>query len=135
MGWHAARTRLWFPGPGEMAYMNIGDWLARETPPNASVGYLEIGVIGYRSHRRIVDPLGLVNAGVAPAIARRDFLFAYRTLRPDFILYSPTHFPKDLGILVDQEWFKAEYAPVATLQSPVGPPLTVFRRTIARPPG
>ena len=77
-----------------------------DTPPDATVGYIEIGLVGYHARRRMVDPFGLVTPGVAEAIARRDFLHAYRTHRPDVILHQPGYFPAEyLGILVDEAWF------------------------------
>jgi arabinofuranosyltransferase len=66
-----------FPNRVELAYAALGDWFAAHTPNGASVGYLEIGIVGYHARRPIVDPLGLVNPGIAPHVARRDFLLAY----------------------------------------------------------
>jgi MFS family permease len=42
-----------------------GEWLAEDTPPGASVGALEIGVLGYYADRPIVDFAGLVQPDVA----------------------------------------------------------------------
>ena len=61
-----------FPNGAERAYASLGRWFAVNTPPDASVGYLEIGIIGYHSRRTIIDPLGLVNPGVAPHVAQRQ---------------------------------------------------------------
>jgi hypothetical protein len=133
MARRALATRQWFPGPGERAYIAIGDWLARTTPPDASVGYIEVGFIGYHARRRLVDPFGLVTPGVAPAVAKRDLLYAYRERRPDFILFHPAQFPDSLGRLPEQPWFQAEYAPVATLAGARGEPITVYRRGAPRP--
>jgi hypothetical protein len=124
-------TRAWFPGPGELAYIAIGEWLAEHTPADASVGYIEVGLVGYHARRRMVDPFGLVTAGAADAIARRDFLHAYRTHRPDFILHSPVYFPAEMGHLEREDWFRREYVAVATLDSGRGYPLTVWRRSSA----
>jgi len=131
MAGHALDIWRSFPGPGERAYIEAGEWLARRTPAEATIGYVEVGFIGYGSGRRIVDPFGLVTPGVGKGIATRDFLYAYRTRRPDFILHHPAFFPKDLGVLVDQPWFKAEYVPIATLDSGRGAPITVFQRVNA----
>jgi hypothetical protein len=123
------------PHAGERAYIAVGQWLARETPPGATVGYLEVGFIGYYSRRHIVDPLGLVSPDAAGAIARRDFLHTYRTRRPDVILHQPAFFPDHLGVLVDQPWFTAEYRAAATLPSGREQPITVYRRMAPpRPP-
>jgi hypothetical protein len=120
-----------FPNRVELAYAQLGQWLAANTPAEASVGYLEIGYVGYYARRPIIDPLGLVNPGVPPHVAQRDFLWAYRQYRPAYIVYNPLFFPELLGIVRDQPWFKAEYVSVATLDSGHGAhvPLTVYKRT------
>ena len=134
MARHALDIHATFPWSGERSYIEIGRWLARETPPGASVGYVEVGFIGYYSQRPMIEPFGLVTPGNGAGIAQRDLLFAYRTRRPDFLLYQPAQFPKQIGPLVDEAWFKAEYAPVAALDSGGrGAPITVYRRT-APPP-
>jgi hypothetical protein len=119
------------PHAGERAYIAVGQWLARETPPDATVGYLEVGFIGYYSRRHIVDPLGLVSPNAAAAIARRDFLGTYRTRQPDVILHQPLFFPEYMGTLVDQPWFITDYRAVATLPSGRTEPITVYRRIAA----
>jgi hypothetical protein len=134
MARRALDTGRWFPGPGERAYIAIGEWLARSTPAGASVGYIEVGFIGYHARRRIVDPFGLVTPGVAAAVAKRDLLYAYRSRRPDFILFNPAQFPDTLGRLPEQPWFCAEYATFATLAGARGEPITVYRRTLERGP-
>jgi hypothetical protein len=128
----AAGTRAWFPGPGERAYIAIGRWLAAHTPPDASVGYIEVGFVGYFSRRRMVDPFGLVTPEAAGGVARGDFLHAYRTRRPDVILHSSVFFPTQMGHLEREPWFHGAYRAVATLDSGRGYPLTVWRRIAAR---
>ncbi len=119
-----------FPNAVERAYTRAGQWFAVNAPAGASIGYLEIGIIGYYAQRPIIDPLGLVNPGVPPHVAQRDFLWAYREYRPSYIIHNPLFFPEFLGIVRDQPWFKAEYAPVAQLDSGRGPDvlLTVYKR-------
>lgn len=128
LGRYTVVLTRFYPNPVERAYEQIGLWLARETPPSASVGYLEIGIVGYHSQRTIIDPLGLVNPGVAPHVAQRDFLYSYRTYRPDVIIHNPVFFASLLGIVVDEPWFKAEYEKVATLDSGRAEPVTIYRR-------
>lgn len=127
-------TRHWFPGPGERAYIEVGRWLAANTPADASVGYIEVGFVGYHSRRRIVDPFGLVTKDAGASVAAGDFLRAYRQHRPDVILHSPVFFPAQMGRLDREAWFSGEYRAVATLDSGRGYPLTVYRRLAATPP-
>jgi hypothetical protein len=76
------------------------------TLPDASVGYYEIGYIGFYGHRRMVDPLGLIDPAVSPAVARRDFTWALRERRPDFILEKRG---AGLNGFLGEQWFKDEY--------------------------
>jgi hypothetical protein len=116
------------PYPVERAYIALGQWLERETPPAASIGYVEIGIVGYYARRTVIDPLGLVNPGVAAHVARRDFLYAYRTHRPDVIVHNPIFFPDLLGVMLDQTWFQDEYERVTTLDSGQAEPVTIYWR-------
>ncbi|NCC36695.1 MAG: DUF2029 domain-containing protein, partial [Chloroflexia bacterium] len=46
------------------AYRAAGEWLAANTEPDARVGTLEIGVIGYYSQRHMIDFAGLIQPEV-----------------------------------------------------------------------
>jgi len=116
--------------PVRLVYSRVGDWLARHTHPDASVGYIEIGFLGYTSHRPMIDPLGLVNPGVSPHVAQGDLTWAYEHYRPDYILENP-HFD---GLLMNRvmqsDWFRREYAPVTTIIQPGVPPLIIYTRRL-----
>lgn len=116
------------PNPAERAYRELGLWLAAHTSEDTRVGYLEIGILGYYSRRAIVDPIGLVNPGVASHVRAGDFLWAYRTHRPDLILHNPAFLPERLGIVLDEPWFRAEYIPVRSFESGRPEPITVYAR-------
>lgn len=51
-------------------YRAIGHWLNTNTPPNASVGMLEVGIIGYYAQRRVIDFAGLIQPEVTRQITR-----------------------------------------------------------------
>lgn len=114
--------------PVRLAYSRVGDWLALHSPPNASVGYIEIGFLGYTSHRTMIDPLGLVNPGVSPHVAQGDFTWAYAHYRPDYILENPHFNGLLMNRIMQSDWFRREYAPVTTITQPGVPPLTIYRR-------
>ena len=46
-------------------YQKTGEWLRANTPPTASIGTLEVGIIGYFAQRRLVDFAGLLQPDVA----------------------------------------------------------------------
>ena len=51
--------------PRPIAYRAVGEWIETNTPPEAVVSSLEIGVIGYYADRRMVDFAGLLRPEVA----------------------------------------------------------------------
>jgi hypothetical protein len=99
------------PDPREVLYNQVGTWLAQNTPPDASVAYLEIGRIGYFSRRRIVDVMGLVTPLVAEHVAKQDLLWSIYHYQPDYYLTSSVF--TWAGTLAGQPWFQRAYREVA----------------------
>jgi hypothetical protein len=92
--------------PTVRLYIEVGEWLEINTLPQSSVGYYEIGYIGFYGHRRMIDTLGLIDPAVSPAVRRRDFTWALRERRPDFILEKRG---AGLNGFLGEQWFKDEY--------------------------
>jgi hypothetical protein len=46
-------------------YREVGTWLQQHTPPDARVGTIEVGIIGYYSRRHMIDFAGLLQPDVA----------------------------------------------------------------------
>jgi hypothetical protein len=92
--------------PTVRLYIEVGEWLQVNTPPQSSVGYYEIGYIGFYGGRRMIDTLGLIDPAVSPAVRRRDFTWALRERRPDFILEKRG---AGLNGFLGEQWFKDEY--------------------------
>jgi hypothetical protein len=46
-------------------YRAVGEWLDENTPPDATVAALEVGIIGYYAHRPMIDFAGLIQPDVA----------------------------------------------------------------------
>lgn len=115
-------------------YVQAGNWLNKETPPNASVGFFEIGFLGYYAERRMVDPVGLVNADVPEQVAKGDFTWAFKRYQPDYILLTPVRWKDRIGIIREETWFKAQYEEVARIDEPgySDAPLTIYRKTTHR---
>jgi hypothetical protein len=131
-------TRAWMrskPHAGERLYNDVAEWLEKNTPPGASVAYLEIGRIGYYSNRRIVDQMGLVTPGAIDRVRDRDLTWVLHALKPDYYLVhsSFTWAPAPTG----EAWFSRAYAPVQTFRIPeFGVTLSVYelRDAAAIPP-
>lgn len=78
-------------------YREIGVWLEENTPPEASVGMLEVGIIGYYAHRRIVGFAGLIQPDVAEQMGRESTyqnttVWAVQHYHPDYLVLSPQGF-------------------------------------------
>ena len=96
------------PQPRMALYREAGVWLRANTPPDARVGTLEIGVIGFSSGRPMVDFAGLIQPDVAHILAEGgDYAAAARYA---IARYHPTY-------LVNQEAAFALISTDATLQA------------------
>lgn len=67
-------------------YAALGTWLSEHAPTNASVAAIEIGSIGWYSHLRVIDILGLVNPYNANYIAQRDVYSWLTHYQPDYVV-------------------------------------------------
>jgi hypothetical protein len=96
-------------------YRAIAAWLGRSTPEDSSVGYLEVGYIGYYSHRQMIDPLGLVTPGTTKHIREGDISWVLRETLPSYILVNPPFNPL-LGPFYQEPWFQACYKKIDTIE-------------------
>jgi hypothetical protein len=116
------------PHPGERLYERVGRWLAATALPTDSVGYFEIGIIGYYSQRPMVDALGLVNPGVASHVAAGEFTWAYQHYRPTYVLTNDL-FP-EISQVTREQWFQQEYRLVTSMSEPGYPvPVVIYQRS------
>jgi hypothetical protein len=78
-------------------YRAIGDWLRNNTPEQASVGTLEVGMIGYYAQRSIVDFAGLLQPDVAARLAGSTYAdsadWAVEHYRPTYLALQTGVFP------------------------------------------
>jgi hypothetical protein len=78
-------------------YRAAGDWLRQMTPAAATVGTLEVGIIGYYSERPMVDFAGLIQPEVARQLSPASSYevsaaWAVNTYRPDYIVVDPADY-------------------------------------------
>ena len=66
----------------EEAHRTLANWLRENAPPDASVALMDIGIIGYYSHLRIIDLTGLTEAH----IARAPGAFQEKVYDPAYVL-------------------------------------------------
>jgi arabinofuranosyltransferase len=107
-------------------YAEAGKWLQSHSSQDASVGYFEIGYLGYHAQRRIIDPLGLLDPAIPAHLAQGDMTWAYRTYEPTYLVEQEISY----GDVRKTEWFQRRYQPVQTLKHPSLPDnsLTIYRR-------
>ncbi len=79
-------------------FRKVGEWLAMNTPQDASVAALEIGVIGYYAGRPVVDFAGLVQPEVASLLLGANTYegaaqWAMERYRPDYLVLREMVFP------------------------------------------
>jgi hypothetical protein len=99
--WPQARgLRYLYHHPDERVgiYREVGTWLNQNTPADASVGTLEVGIIGYYARRRMIGFAGLIQ----PAVARRmdrdttyedTAIWAVERYHPDYLVLGAEWFP------------------------------------------
>jgi len=79
-------------------YRDVGVWLSENTPTDASVGTLEVGIIGYYAHRRMIGFAGLIQPEVGEQMKRETVyqdtaIWAVQRYHPDYLVLNPQWFP------------------------------------------
>jgi hypothetical protein len=111
-------------------YTEIGQWLNANTPPEASVGALEVGIIGYYARRPIVDFAGLIQPDVARRLQAENTYqesadWAVQIYQPQYVVLHSEAFAG----LTESDWFQEAYLPVREFANEREQALTVYRRS------
>ena len=85
-------------------YRAVGEWLAANTPADASVGALEVGIIGYYAQRPMVDFAGLLQPDIAaqltPTTTYEDSTrWGIARYHPAYLVLNPV----DFGPMIAEE--------------------------------
>jgi hypothetical protein len=80
-------------------YREVGEWLRANTESEAKVATLEVGIIGYYSHRHMIDFAGLIQPEVAAQLSVHTnyedaALWALQTYQPEYIVLHDEVFPR-----------------------------------------
>ena len=72
-------------------YRSVGEWLRDGVPADASVGTLEVGIIGYYAQRRMIDFAGLIQPETALRLTTNSTyqdaaLWAVHHFHPDYLV-------------------------------------------------
>lgn len=84
--------------PRAAVYRAAGEWLAANTPADASVGALEVGIVGYYGGRSMVDFAGLVQPEVAGHFTATSTYedaarWAIEAYAPDYVVLERSRMP------------------------------------------
>jgi hypothetical protein len=110
-------------------YTRAGIWLQEHTSPAASVGYFEIGYMGYYADRAFIDPVGLVNPGVAEQVARGNLKWAYYYYKPDYLVIHLTRWYDQIGNIREEPWVQEAYLQVASIaETNDEPQLVIYQK-------
>lgn len=110
-------------------YRAAGEWLAANTSPDARVGALEIGVIGFYGRRPMVDFAGLAQPEVARRFAEgagygEAAVFAVERYRPDYLISQEQALP----LVGGNPSIQSRCAEVAALPDPrFAEPMRIYR--------
>jgi hypothetical protein len=93
------------------SYLLAAQWLRDNTDSDATVATIEIGVIGYHSHRPILDTQGLISQDLTSHQLGWDdtLVYALNAHEPDYALALPG---TAWDIVTAQWWFRQSYRPV-----------------------
>ncbi len=121
---------VWFEDPRVEVYGEIGHWLRRHSDPEASVGTLEAGVIGYYGERTMIDFAGLIQPEVAqrlgPSSTYQDSAaWAIQRYWPDYVLLQSNSF----AVVTLSDWFSVNYQPVRAFASQQDLRLDLYARS------
>ncbi|TSD99432.1 hypothetical protein FOS14_11600 [Skermania sp. ID1734] len=101
-------------GTGSPSYVDAGQWIAANTRSDATVACMEIGILGWESHRDMVDYLGLLSANSVQDLRRGDVVSWLARDRPDYwVVHQPLNKVFEIPA-ASQQWVRATYTPVWT---------------------
>jgi hypothetical protein len=120
----------WEPDPRLETYRQVGQWLAAHTPAQASVGALEVGIIGYYARRPMIDFAGLLQPDVARQLTATgtydgSAAWTIQQYRPDYVVLQQPAFSR----VTTSDWFRAAYAPVRDFGNGETLWLTLYERS------
>jgi hypothetical protein len=123
----------WARTPKLDIYREIGQWLEAHTPAQATVGALEVGIIGYFGQRTMIDFAGLIQPDTARQLGsttsyQDSAAWATQTYEPDYVVLPQDGF-RDM---VNSTWFQAAYIPLRDFSNQEDQWLTLYQRSASQ---
>jgi hypothetical protein len=109
-------------------YDTLSAWLDSHTARSATVAATEIGVLGWRSDREVVDYLGLLTDRSAADVERGDYRSWIDREQPDYFVMHLPAFAIE-SIPMSTKWFAHGYSPVLEItKAPQASRVRLFKR-------
>lgn len=129
--WNLAWLTDFAEVPRQQAYREAARWIRRNSTPDESIAFGEIGVLGFESDRKVEDLMGLVTPRSLLYIAKKDLLGAFLVHPTPLVLYHTER--RSTRPIVSRPWFTRAYREVARFpQSDGRGDVIVFRRIPGR---
>ncbi len=128
-GMSGAKNRLSRVSSKTEAYIATAKWLRDHTPEESTVGFIEVGLLGYFSHRQVIDLLGLTTPGMEKFLLKRDHVGILRAYHPDYYVRNSNFDGWGMNRAIHEStYFKEHYELVTTIPQRKAKPILVYQR-------
>ena len=85
--------------PRMQIYRSVGEWIDHNTAPDATIGTLEVGIIGFFAEREMIDFAGLIQPDIAAQLRNAEnyesaALWAVTHYKPNYLVLHDQMFPQ-----------------------------------------
>ena len=87
-------------------YVDAGEWFKQHTPKTASIGAVEIGILGWSSDRYIYDVIGLTTPKNAKYVNKHDSVSWLAEDRPDYVFVHALPWAWEIPAVESQGYFR-----------------------------
>ncbi len=113
----------------KQAYIQVANWLEENTPSYSTVGFIEVGWMGFYSKRQIIDLLGLVTPGTESYLLERDHAGLLEAVLPDYYVRNEQFDGWGMNRDIHESYsFASRYESVFQVSQRNARPVTVYRK-------
>lgn len=109
------------PDPRIRIYRDVALALESSTAPDKSVASVEVGALGYFSHRPVLDLAGLLNEDIRAARSQNSLVPYLKAHPPDYFLDNPAFHSNFLAPIANSALLTSSYRPVSSFTRPEYP--------------
>ncbi len=85
--------------PRMQIYRSVGEWINENTTPDATIGTLEVGIIGFFAERKMIDFAGLIQPDIAAQLRNAEnyesaAYWAVNHYQPNYLILHDRVFPR-----------------------------------------